>query len=326
MLRGSREFASREEYARFLQQLIDRRNRGRQTRFQEELKLLRPLPARRQESCQWLEVSVDSGSVIRVKRNTYSVESRLVGERVQVRIYADHLEVWYGQKQVETLPRLRGRQKHSINYRHVIDWLVRKPGAFENYRYQEDLFPTSRFRMAYDALRESMGDRASQQYVQILHLAARDSESAVDEALRVLLAEERPVTFEAVEEFVRREQAVPAATEVFVEMTDLACFDELLMEDLFTEEPSAESSSADAVTEDCFSDTFTDKEVCDGEGHRSEGCEDDADRFAAGVAPADVSGELRGAGPAGRERDALLRAVPAGTLHAGVRDAAGEPD
>ena len=71
------------------------------------------------------------------------------------------------------------------------------------------------------------------------------------EALRVLLAEERPVTFEAVEEFVRRDQDVPAATDVFVEMTDLACFDELFFEDL-----------------------FTDKDVCDGE---SRGCEDDAE-------------------------------------------------
>lgn len=300
LLRGSRDFSGRQEYVRFLQDLLDRRNANRQQRFAEELPVLRPLPPRRQDSCQRIDVTVDTGSLIRVKRNVYSVNSRLIGEGVQVRIYADHLEVWYGQKQVETLPRLRGRQKHCVNYRHLIDWLVRKPGAFEDYRYREDLFPSSRFRMAYDALKESMGNRASQQYVQILHLAARESESAVEEALRVLLAEERPVTFEAVEEFVRRDQQVPAATEVFVETTDLACFDELLFEDL-----------------------FTDKEVCDGE---SGGCEDDADRFSAGVAPADVPRELRGAGPSGGTRDAVLRAVPAGALDAGMRDAAGQPD
>lgn len=243
MLRGSREFASREEYAQFLQQLIDRRNANRQSRLAEELPVLRALPDRRQESCQRVDVTVDSGSLIRVKQNVYSVDSRLIGERVQVRISADHLEVWYGQKPVERLPRLRGRKKHCVNDRHIIDWLVRKPGAFENDRHQADLFPTSRFRMAYDALRESMGNRASQQYVQILHLAARESESAVDEALRVLLAEERPVTFEAVEAFVRQDQAVPAVTDVFVEMTDLACFDALFLEDLFTEEPAVLSTN-----------------------------------------------------------------------------------
>lgn len=38
-----------------------------------------------------------------------------------------------------SVPRLSGRGGHRINYRHIIDWLVRKPGAFRNYRYREDL-------------------------------------------------------------------------------------------------------------------------------------------------------------------------------------------
>jgi len=62
--------------------------------------------------------------------------------------------VWYAQRLIERLPRLRGRGKHRVHYRHIIDWLVRKPGAFENYRYREDLFPNSRFRMAYDGERQ----------------------------------------------------------------------------------------------------------------------------------------------------------------------------
>lgn len=208
-----------------------------------------------------------------------SVNSRLIGEWVEVRIYAEHLEVWYGQKEVERLPRLAGRQKQHVNYRHIIDWWVRKPGAFESYRYRDDLFPTSRFRMAFDALHESMGNRASQQYVQILHLAARESESAVDEALRGLLAAERPVTFEAVQQELRRGQPVAPVTEVFVEMTDLARFDDLLMEP-----------------------RFTDKEVCDDGAGREDGREDDAAGLVAGFALAGVPCELRAVGsssPAG---------------------------
>jgi hypothetical protein len=69
---------------------------------------------------------------------------------------------------MEELPRLRGRGKHRIDYRHMIDWLVRKPGAFENYRYRQDLFPTSWFRMAYDVLREqwdqSVGRKSISRY------------------------------------------------------------------------------------------------------------------------------------------------------------------
>ena len=68
--------------------------------------------------------------------------SRLIGERVEARLYAERVEVWYAQKRVERLPRLRGRGKHRIDYRHVIDWLVRKPGAFADYRYRDGSVPS----------------------------------------------------------------------------------------------------------------------------------------------------------------------------------------
>ena len=112
---------------------------------------------------------------------------------MDVRLYAEELEVWFAGRMMERIPRLRGQGKHRINYRHVIDWLVRKPGAFENYRYREDLFPTSRFRMAYDALRETAPSRASREYLAILELAARENEDLVDNALQALLEEERGI-------------------------------------------------------------------------------------------------------------------------------------
>ena len=147
------------------------RNAGRRKRLDEELPRLRRLPDRRRESYKRLPVRVDTGSLIHVDRNTYSVPSRLIGERVEVRLYVEHVEVWCAQKEMERFPRLRGRKKHAINYRHIIDWLVRKPGAFENYVYREELFPTSRFRMAYDALREAQPKRGHKEYLGILNLA-----------------------------------------------------------------------------------------------------------------------------------------------------------
>ena len=204
LLRGSRNFESREAYGRFLKDLVTVRNAGRRKRLDEELPRLRRLPDRRRESYKRLPVRVDTGSLIHVDRNTYSVPSRLIGERVEVRLYVEHVEVWCAQKEMERFPRLRGRKKHAINYRHIIDWLVRKPGAFENYVYREELFPTSRFRMAYDALREAQPKRGHKEYLGILNLAVRQSETAVDEALRTLLDSDRPVTQAAVEALVQR--------------------------------------------------------------------------------------------------------------------------
>jgi hypothetical protein len=152
-----------------------------------------------------------------------------MGEKVEVRLYVEHVEVWYAQREVERFPRLRGRKKHAINYRHIIDWLVRKPGAFANYVYREELFPTSRFRIAYDALRESHAKRCDQEYLGILYLAARQSETAVDEALRTLLANDQPITQAAVESMVQHAEAVSAVTEVTVEEVDLSSFDELFL-------------------------------------------------------------------------------------------------
>jgi Mu transposase, C-terminal domain len=180
MLRGSRDFSSVAEYAQFLKDLMAQRNAGRRERLAEEIQVMRELPARRMESAKRERVKVDSGSLIHVDRNAYSVNSRLIGEKVEARLYLDRIEVWYGQKKVENLPRLRGRTKHRVDYRHIIEWLVRKPGAFENYRYKEDLFPTSRFRRAYDALQENAPSQAVKEYLKILKLAAEEGETPVD--------------------------------------------------------------------------------------------------------------------------------------------------
>jgi hypothetical protein len=187
MLRGSRDFPGRDAYVAFLKALFCQLNAGRQTRLAEEVPLLRPLPQRRLEAFKRLRVRVEAGSTVRVEGNVYSVPSRLIGEWVEAHLYAERVELWYAGKQVEDLPRLKGRGKHRINYRHVIDWLVRKPGAFAQYRYQAALFPTSRFRMAYDALLVQQPKRAVKEYLQILHLAARESETGVDAALSKLL-------------------------------------------------------------------------------------------------------------------------------------------
>jgi hypothetical protein len=229
LLRGSRDFSCREAYKRFLHELVASRNAGRRKRLDEELPHLRRLPERRRESCKRLPVRVDSGSLIHVDRNVYSVPSRLVGEKVEVRLYVEHVEVWYAQQEVERFPRLRGRNKHAVNYRHIIDWLVRKPGAFENYRYRVDLFPTSRFRMAYDALRDVQPEQGHKEYLGILYLAARQSETAVDDALRTLLASDQSVSRSAVEELIQRADKIPAVTDVTVANVNLLDFDDLFL-------------------------------------------------------------------------------------------------
>jgi hypothetical protein len=227
LLRGSRDFESVEHYRMFLKKVQDQLNAGRRPRLIEDMKALRALPDGRLDSVKRLKVRVDSGSLIAVGNNNYSVNSRLIGERIEVRVSAETLGIWYANRKVDELPRLRGRGKHRVDYRHIIDWLVRKPGAFENYRYKEDLFPTSRFRMAYDALRQSAPGSGTRQYLAILELAAKEGESRVDEALRILLERTEVVTADAVAGLLTSTETMPSATEVNVAEISLASFDEL---------------------------------------------------------------------------------------------------
>jgi hypothetical protein len=228
MLRGSRDFGSGAAYQVFLQKLFQRLNAGRHDRFLEEVSRLQPLPEHRLDSMRRERVRVSPGSLVTVHRNTYSVHSRLIGEMVEARVLPDTVEIWYGDRKVEELPRLRGRSKHRIDYRHIIDWLVRKPGAFEHYRYRDDLFPTSWFRLAYDALREERGPkRGAKEYLQILALAAKRGESMVEDIIRVLLGRRDPLNAETVSQLTECGAPSPLTT-VEVAPVSLAVFDELL--------------------------------------------------------------------------------------------------
>lgn len=232
LLRGSREFETVAQYTEFLRLLVARLNAGRRDRVAVEMQQLRALPERRMDSIKRIRARVDTGSLISVDRNAYSVNSRLIGEEIEARLYAEHVEIWYAGRKVEQLPRLRGRGKHRVDYRHIIDWLVRKPGAFESYRYRDELFPTSRFRMSWDVLREVTPGRANKRYLEILETAAKEGEARVDEALRHLLAQsevtESTLNAEAVRSLIARQDSLPPATHVAIAEVSLASFDELL--------------------------------------------------------------------------------------------------
>ncbi len=228
LLRGSRDFNSLEEYTKYLRKLFKQLNAGRMKRFKKELEVLSPLPHMR--ICDYTEFTVKVGpsSTIRVKKNTYSVHSRLIGERVLVRLYADNLEIWYGQKKIEEIPRMFGESKHRIQYRHIIDWLVRKPGAFKNYRYRRDLFPTSHFRMAFDAIKERKPLTGHKEYLKILYIAAKETEIGVDNALRWLLDTNQSITPETVAAVIISDSKLPEVKDIEIDRVDLRHYDTLL--------------------------------------------------------------------------------------------------
>jgi hypothetical protein len=224
-VRGSRDFASRAAYEHFVQDLIHKRNQTRTARFTAEKVALRPLPATSLAPCKELRVVVSRFSTITVAGNVYSVPSRLIGTSVLLRIRAEHLEGYVGTTRVFDLPRLIGKHHHRIDYHHIIWSLVRKPGAFAAYRYRDELFPTTTFRLAYDRLRTDGAKRADRDYVRILHLAASTSESEVETALQIVLEAGKTPAFVTVRDLVQVPIQMPT---IEVPPLDLSAYDQLI--------------------------------------------------------------------------------------------------
>jgi hypothetical protein len=222
LVRGTRDFADRASYDAFLREIFAARNK-RRTNLGDDLRGMKELPPMRIEDFRRERVMVTRFSTIRAADNMYSVSSRLIGEEVDLRLYAETIEVWHGQRLVATMERQRGRGNVAIDYRHVIWSLVRKPGAFARYRYREALFPTLTFRRAYDAFVERLGSGADVEYVRVLHLAASTSETNVEHALDELLARGELRDYAQV-----RAAAVPEPVEVpscAIEPPDLSAYD-----------------------------------------------------------------------------------------------------
>lgn len=323
-LRGSRDFASREEYDQFLQGVREGRNLARRAARDGELPRLRPLPATRFDAPVKLAATVSSSSTIQVRSNTYSVHSRLIGKTLQVALREAELELYLGTQLVDTLPRLCGRQQAAINYRHVIDSLRRKPGAFANYRYREELFPSTRFRLAYDELSGRSNERAaSKEYLEILYLAATDGEELVDGALaRLALDPSVPLSAAAVKRLVHDQRRWEPLTVVHVDQVDLTVFDALLehMEVFdvrdYAEEESSRAAETGGVIGSAVSPSVESVERVDASAAAA--TED--------AASADVPRALPELGRDGAAGDLELPAVPGGVDAARVSSAGSTAD
>ena len=172
ILRGSRAFDTVDDYADFVRQMVERRNRLVQGKLEQEMLCLRSLPPA--PVPEYVKLPVQGAQVEHHPSSQSDLHRALPSHREggadpAVRplggsVLKGHL--------VERMERVRGEGEANVNYRHVIGSLVRKPGAFARYRFREQLFPTLHFRLAYDALREWRGERADVEYVRILHLAA----------------------------------------------------------------------------------------------------------------------------------------------------------
>jgi hypothetical protein len=227
MLRGSNDFSSVIEYEGFVQKIITRRNNVRSNKLSEEIKLLKPLPEKKFYAPEILELTVTKSSTIRIDQVTYSVPSRLIGYTLRAYIYQGEIKLYYGTQLICQMPKIdKSKTNAVINYRHIIAGLVRKPGAFTNYHYREHLFPSVVFRALYDKLIKTYPVNGTKQYLQILHIAAINSESEVDAAISILMEDKITPTVNRVKELLYIKSQ--AKVEVHVDQPVVKQYDSLL--------------------------------------------------------------------------------------------------
>lgn len=187
MLRGSRNFESFEQYQKFILEICQQRNQLKKDALAEEIPYLRALPNDRWYSPKQIPVTVSPASTVHILGIPYSVPSRLIALSLRASVYPDKIDLFYGQTRIQQMPRVDCG--FLVDYRHIIDSLLRKPGAFKHYQYQAALFPRITFRNAYDSLHKANPINGHKDYLKLLWLAKQQGESLVAMAIELLLAE-----------------------------------------------------------------------------------------------------------------------------------------
>lgn len=189
MIRGHSNFDSVEAYQAWLDEGVDRHNERHAQKCDRERRYLQPLPSHRAVDFVELCARVSSSATIDVRRATYTVPSRLKGERLRVHLYDDRLECYAGNSWAITLARVypigATHRARNVNYRHVIDSLVKKPQAFRRSRLRDDFLPNQRYQRIWHQIDRQLSPQAACQWmVKLLHLAAhKDCELALADEL-----------------------------------------------------------------------------------------------------------------------------------------------
>ena len=224
LLRGSRNFCDIASYQAFLDKLLMKRNAPRKPDVAQEMACIKDLPDIKYNAPQVIVIKVRTSSTIKVLGVTYSVPSRLIGFNLQAHVYASHIELYYGAKKIEHLTRLANGE--AIDYRHIIDSLVRKPGAFSNYQYRASMFPNLTFKIAHEDLQKVLPERADRLYLQLLKFAKLHGEVGVTAAIELAKESGKPPLPEHIKELL--DMPIPSTIlDVEIMATNLSAYDNL---------------------------------------------------------------------------------------------------
>jgi hypothetical protein len=227
-------FQSIDDFQKYVDVIVARHNRRNESLLREELALMLPLPAVTGVDYTEEQALVSSSSTINMRRVIYSVPSRMIGERLCIRLYDDRLECYLGSTWAVTLQRLhpKGSQRcRLINYRHVIGSLARKPMAFFHAELRDDILPNDTWRQLWQQGCQLLAPRQiCYLIIGALELAAtHDNEVEVANALQTLFAEKPEPSLLILQKYLGlASTTLPDAATQTTQQHDLCDYDNLL--------------------------------------------------------------------------------------------------
>jgi hypothetical protein len=134
-----------------------------------------------------MPVSVSKTCLVRFDNNRYSVAASAAGRTVEIRAYAERIELWQDGRIVGEHARAFGRGETVYDPWHYVPVLARKPGALRNGApFKDWVLPASLERVRRKLRKVPDGDR---QMVEILGAVLTDGLPAVEAACSEALSE-----------------------------------------------------------------------------------------------------------------------------------------
>jgi hypothetical protein len=234
LLRGNHDFTSVDEYQAFIDEVVSSHNQRNAKALSVEKPTLQPLPDVKTMDYTQVQAVVTSSSTIDVRRVTYTVPSQLHGQTLQVRLYDNRLECFCGCKPVITLERVYPNGKtlraRSVDYRHVVHSLVKKPQAFRYSQLRDDLLPSDDYRRIWQYADNTMEAKAACRFITgVLHLAAtHDCEAKLAQLILMDIAKGRALSLSALQATFAENKDTRTLPIVNVVQHALHQYDELL--------------------------------------------------------------------------------------------------
>ena len=160
--------------------------------LEESLLSLPPVPFK---CFRTVVVSISKYSLFNLETtgHMYSVPSHLIGLSLEVRIYPDLIEVIHDGKVTCAHQRIYGMKGLvSIMPEHVIDGLLKKPGAMKDWKYRSVLFERPAWNNFYNKL-ISKGGR-DKDYLKCLKLISKHGRELVTIAMEISLEEDEELS------------------------------------------------------------------------------------------------------------------------------------